>query len=138
MSENLYQEVGEMRQTLSEVLGRLKAIEGALLGTEYDRQGLTAEVKDLRTTEQSILGKLNEVQQEQERRREAARNARLIALMLAPVGLVLAYFLMSILISDIRHQTGLSANEARIIGVLIFAAAASAIGYSAVNLFNND
>lgn len=130
MTENIYQEMRELRKDFESLRTEMVAIRRALLGDDYDGSGLTQVVGRVVVAEKGMREELHAIRQDQKRRREISKQQRQAAAIAGVVVLVLAWLLSTLLIAELRHGVGVGAAEARFIATLLIAVITIAGGFA--------
>lgn len=127
-----------MRQEVSGLTAEIRSIREALLGNQYDKSGLTQAVADLRSSERSMIDELHDIRADQQRRHNQRRTNKLIAAAIMPVSVALSWLFLTITISDIRHNVGLTPNEARVLGSLVLIGVVAFTAFSVSQFFGHE
>ena len=140
MSENVFEEIKQLRvdflalatelraqQAIQEA--ELRSIREALLGNQYDKSGVVHAVRELRTTEKSMIEELHDIRADQKQRMERRRHYQIAAILTVPISLALAWLFLA--------ELGVTSYETRVIGTVLLLLTISAVSII-VSAFVND
>lgn len=121
MDDNIYTELADLKRQVAELSGEVRSIRTALLGSDFDRVGITQLVADVSRGLAETRDELRVIRADQVSRHASRSSRRWAAIALLPVAVILAWVLATFVMAEYRSALAITSGEARIgITALVF------------------